>query len=193
VSQRRKTGGCRPSQRLPSRQKPTVLIDEEPLPAVVDYDRALDKALKLLTFRARSRHEIRDRLARAGFAEGVVYKVDARLYELGLLDDSGFAREFADQAMARGLSLQLVRHQLATRGVAPDVVEVVLAEEVWGDLDRALGLARRRAMTYGDLPSSTAFRRLAGYLAQKGYEEEIVTEACYQVLGDPEDAERRGN
>jgi regulatory protein len=191
VSQRRKTGGCRPSQRLPSRRKPTFLIDEEPLPAVVDYDRALDKALKLLTFRARSRHEIKDRLARAGFAQDVVERVDARLFELGLLDDPGFAKEFADQAMARGLSLQMVRHQLSTRGVAPEVVDVALAEEAWGDLDRALGLARRRAMTYGDLPKSTAFRRLAGYLAQKGYEEEVITEACYQVLGDPEDSEAR--
>lgn len=166
-----------------------MTVEEEQLPAEVVYDRAFDKALRLLTYRSRSRKELKDRLARAGFEPNVVSKVEARLYELGLLDDPGFARDFAEQALARGVSIHLVRHELENKGVAPDVVEIALAEETWGDLERARGVARRRALTYADLPKATAFRRLAGYLAQKGYEEEVVAEVCYEVVGDPNDPE----
>lgn len=191
MSRKRKTGRCQLSQVLPARRKP-VTVKDDPLPADVVYDRAFDKALRLLTYRSRSRKELKDRLARAGFEPEVVAKVDARLYELGLIDDPGFAKDFADQALARGVSINLVRHELEDRGVAPEVVNVALAEESWGDLERARGVARRRALTYGDLPKATAFRRLAGYLAQKGYEEEVVAEVCYEVVGDPNDAENRG-
>jgi regulatory protein len=188
LSRKKKTGRCQLSQALPARRKP-MTVKEDPLPADVVYDRAFDKALRLLTYRSRSRKELKERLARAGFNQSVVEKVDARLYELGLLDDPEFARDFAEQALARGVSINLVRHELENRGVASGVVDIALADEAWGDLERARGVARRRALTYGDLPKATAFRRLAGYLAQKGYQEEVVAEVCYEVVGDPEDAE----
>jgi regulatory protein len=183
---------CRP-KRLPVRRRRMSPEEEfESLPADIEYDRALDKALKLLTVRARSRSELRDRLARAGFGAEVVDKVDARLDELGLVDDLVFAKEWAGQAIAgRGLSSGRIRNELASRGIATEVVDQAVPERA--DFDRALGLARRRALTYGGLPKATAYRRLGGFLSQRGYEQETIAEVCSRVLGDPEDTETAGN
>jgi regulatory protein len=186
---------CRP-RRLPSRQRKIPPQEEEfeSLPADVEYDRALDKALKLLTVRSRSRSELGDRLGRAGFSGEVIEKVDARLNELGLVDDLAFAKEWASQAIAgRGLSSQRIQRELATRGVPEAVTEEALPYGPGGDFDRALGLARRRVLTYGGLPKPTAYRRLAGFLGQRGYEEDLIEEVCSRVLGDPEATETVGN
>ena len=184
---------CRP-KRLPSRlRQPPPSEEFESLPADVEYDRALDKALRLLTVRARSRLEIGERLGRAGFGGEVIEKVEARLGELGLIDDLAFAELWAEQAIAgRGLSSRMIRRELASRGIPPGVANDALGS-CGDDYDRALGLARRRAMTYGGLTKIKAFRRLAGFLAQRGYDEETVEEVCSEVLGNLEGAETAGN
>jgi regulatory protein len=158
----------------------------DPLPADVDYDRALDRAMRLLTERARSRWEVRDRLRRAGFDDHVVAKVDARLVELAILDDYGFACLLAEQNRGRGISDSLIRVQLKGRGVDPETSDRAMADtESERDAERALDLARRRARTYGVIPPATAHRRLASLLLRKGYEDDLVAEVCRRVLGDP--------
>src|SRR5215207_6526601 len=52
---------------------------------------AMSRALHSLGFRARSAHELRERLSRAGYAGQTVSEVLDRLGELGYLDDEEFA------------------------------------------------------------------------------------------------------
>lgn len=162
--------------------EPAVL---ESLPADVDYDRALDRALRLLTARARTRWEVRDRLRRAGFDDLVVGKVDARLVELGILDDGMIATFAVEQGESRGLARRAIQTGLLSRGVDTQIVDQVLLGS-GSDAERALEVARRRARAYRDLPPATAFSRLAGYLLRNGYEDDLVAEVCRRVLGDPE-------
>lgn len=158
----------------------------DPLPAEVDYDRALDRAMRLLTDRARSRWEVRDRLRRTGFDDHVVAKVDARLVELSILDDYAFACELIEYSGGRGASDSLIRTQLFSKGVDAETIEDALKDcESDSDTERALKLARRRARTYGDLPPVAAFRRLASLLVRNGYEGDLAEEVCRRILGEP--------
>lgn len=158
----------------------------EPLPADVDYDRALDRAVSLLAERSRSRWEIRDRLRRAGFDDHLVGKVDARLMDLGILDDDAFSREIAERAGREGMSSEATRAVLLSKGVEAEIADRAIAETgEESDASRALALARRRARTYRELPLRTAYQRLAGLLTRKGYEEDLVAEVCRRVLGEP--------
>src|SRR5262245_53087733 len=61
------------------------------------YQRALDLALGFLGYRPRSDREVRDRLARAGYAESTTLTVLERLRELKLLDDAAFASFWLQQ------------------------------------------------------------------------------------------------
>jgi regulatory protein len=58
------------------------------------FEKAKQKAFRLLSVRGRSVKELRSRLKEKGFEESVVGKVITRLTELEYLDDEFFAREF---------------------------------------------------------------------------------------------------
>lgn len=159
----------------------------ENLPALTPYDAAMDKAMKLLAVAARSRREIADRLERAGYDGETVGLVDARLVELGLLDDEVFAQDFAERAAAKGQAPAMIRAALAKKGVAAETADQALAEASppEAERERALELARRRCRSYGSLPPHVARRRLMGFLAGKGYDLDLVREVCVEVLGTP--------
>lgn len=155
------------------------------------YARALDRAKRLLAHRSRSRQELRDRLLRAGFHEEAVERVEARLAEVGILDDAALARNWIEgSALSRGTAREAILHQLRARGIDPKTVEEAL-EEVMREtqeteLERAVRIARKRSRGYGSLAKEVAWRRLAGFLANRGYDEDVVAGACREVLGEPD-------
>lgn len=151
-----------------------------------DYDRGLDKAMKLLAVRSRSRQEIADRLQRAGFDAHVTALVQQRLEELEILDDLTFALELAEQASARGRAPAAIRRELMSKGVPRGTIDEAVDRVCGGGsgLEQALELGRRRARSYGSLPGQVARRRLAGFLARKGYAPDVVFEVCRTVLAE---------
>lgn len=159
----------------------------EPAPAddEVAYDQALDKALKLLARRARSKRELRALLKRMGFADAVVSRVESRLVEVEVLDDASFAYAATEYyGRNRGESRRAIRSRLAAEQVPEAVIAEAISELLGeeSDLDRALVLATRRARRYGRLDPNAAAGRLARYLAQRGYDFEIVEEVCRRVF-----------
>lgn len=151
----------------------------------------MERAMKLLAVRARSRRELSDRLVSMGFAPVAVAKVDVRLAELGLVDDVEFALERVRHLLSRGRSAGAMRLDLASRGVAEEVIDSsidVLARD-GSDRERAVALAQRRAETCAHLPTDKAFGRVARYLCSQGYGPEVAEEACRvvfdRVAGDP--------
>lgn len=143
--------------------------------------KAMDKAMRLLGFRSRSRHEMAKRLLDAGFGEPTVAVVDARLCELGLLDDVGFAREVCRSRSRAGWSSTRIAQDLRYRGVANDVIEDGLAElEQAGmsDGDRALKLALAKARSCRSIAPEKGLQRVVRHLYGKGYESEVAWEAA---------------
>lgn len=177
---------CHPEFLLHRDRRASTLTQMEPLPSEYDYDRALDYVMKLLAQRSRSRWEIRDRMRRAGFDDQVVAKVDARLVELQILDDRAFAQETVEHSQGKGMSSFAIRRALRSKGLDGTTVEEAM-RGADSDAERALELARRRARTYGRLPSTAAYRRLASLLSRNGYEEDLVAEVCRRVLGEPQE------
>lgn len=163
----------------------------ENLPASTPYDAALDKAMKLLAVAARTRYEIADRLSRVGFDQGTIEAVDERLVELGILDDDLLAADLAEKAVAKGQAPAAIRGMLLARGINRGTAQAAIAEVADPDqeLARATELAKRRARTYGSLPRHVAYRRLSGFLANKGYDLELVGRVCRLVLDDPSEVD----
>lgn len=146
------------------------------------YDQAMDLALKFLGPRARSAKEVRDRLERACVPEATIEEVLRRLEDLQLLNDSELAADLADRARARGESSSRIQWDLKSRGLSDDAGAEGPEDE--GDRDRALRLALSRARALKNLPTQVAQRRLAAYLARRGYGFEIVEEVCREALTD---------
>jgi regulatory protein len=161
------------------------------LPREDSYVQAVERATRLLAHRSRSRQEVRDRLLSAGFQNETVDRVEARLAEFGILNDAALARNWIEgSAIPRGMARAAIQNQLRARGVDPHMVEEtvneVMRETDETELERAVRIAKRRARAYGHLARGVAWRRLAGFLANRGYDEEVVAGACREVLGEPD-------
>jgi regulatory protein len=161
-----------------------------------DFQPALERAMKLLAVRARSRRELSERLLSLGFGPVAVEKVDFRLAELGLVDDVEYALERVRHLLSRGRSVGAMKQDLASRGVAEEVIDSSFGSfhSEGADRDRAVALAQRRAAACGNLPADKAFARVARYLCSKGYGPEVAEDACRQVFeGASEDPPRSRN
>jgi regulatory protein len=147
-----------------------------------------ERALRLLSVRARSRRELEARLLRAGFEPDEVAEELRRLQEVGLVDDARFAAQFAEQAVTRRLQgSRAVGAALAARGVDRRAIEEALAEVGGDDGERLDRVASRRAARLSSLPSETAYRRLVSFLVRRGYEPSAARAAAARALDAPAD------
>ncbi len=131
--------------------------------------RARERAIRLLAVRPRSRAELERRLRRAVDAS-VVAEVVLALEREGLVDDRRFAEQWVRaRRAARLLGTFRLRAELLRRGVARETVEAALQSAPADDEAVAEELARLRLARYRHLPADKAARRLAGYLARRGF------------------------
>ena len=135
------------------------------------------RALRLLDSRARSRAELRGRLAEN--EEWPAVAIDEVLDDLTaskLLDDAHFAREWVRQRHAgRGKSRMVLDRELVEKGIPAHLREEAL-EQV-SDADEsaiARSLAEKKARTIKTVPADWAardkdLRRVVGVLARRGF------------------------
>ena len=99
------------------------------------------------------------------------------LCEHRYLDDAAYARRFAeDRRQIDNWGAERIEKRLLSAGVAPEHVEVALADQdADGELDAALDLLRRR---FPDPPDDDRGRnRALGLLVRRGYELELAHNA----------------
>ena len=151
-----------------------------------EFAATYDRALNLLSFRARSARELRRRLIQKGEAADRVDKVIERLRELGLLDDAEFARQLVRSKVSAGASRRRVHQELFRRGVAREVadeaVTEVLEDEGISDADTIERVARKKWKTLDGLDAATRRRRLYAFLARRGYDADDVSRVI-RLLG----------
>jgi len=134
-------------------------------------DAAHAAALQLLTTRARSRAELRQRLEGRGFEAAAVAEALDRLERVGLVDDAALAELVAEGRAERGLDAPAIAAELRDRGVDPAVAERAAQAAVPAEVraDRCREVAQARLTQLAGLPAPTQLRRLAPHLARRGY------------------------
>jgi regulatory protein len=148
-------------------------------------DAAHAAALRLLTTRARTRAELARRLEDRGFQAAAVAEAVARLERVGLVDDAALSAEVAETRAARGLDAPAIALELRDRGVDPAVAERAARVAVPDELraERCRQVAQDRLAQLGDLPPATRLRRLAAYLARRGYPPELAEAVSRELVG----------
>lgn len=136
-----------------------------------------DRALRLLTFRALTERELRDRLRQQDSPADVIDQVILWLRELGYLDDRSYAvRWVQERAQGRGYGPVRLRYELLQKGVAPEYIDEALALLSPEEYEQiAYDEARRRLLRRSARPLTDADRRrLAGFLQRRGFTTETV-------------------
>jgi regulatory protein len=149
---------------------------------------AYDRALNLLTFRARSARELERRLVQKGVTSERAQRVIAKLREAGLVDDADFARQLARSKVSAGASKRRLHQELFKRGVARDVadeaVDQVLEEENVDEVAVAERVARKRLPSLAGADAPTRRRRLYSFLARRGHDSDTIRVVMDRVMGE---------
>lgn len=138
---------------------------------------AMNRALNLLGYRARSSGEIRQRLGRSEYAEETIESVIARLQEIGYLDDEQYARDLAREK-SRRYGPKRVYGDLRKCGLDEASASRIVEDEFAGrsESEEAFEAAARR---YNSREGSLAqARRVYGFLMRRGYSAEVCAEVA---------------
>jgi regulatory protein len=161
--------------------------------------RVRDAALNLLSFRARTRAELRRRLREKGFRPARIDPCLDRLEEKGFLDDEAVAAAFVrDRLNHRPRGASRLSTELRAKGIQGDVartvVDNVMAEQEVSELDLALQVAEGWLSRQGpavraslgaegvDPERQKARRRLYGFLARRGFRGDALRAAMERAL-----------
>jgi regulatory protein len=159
--------------------------DEGPDTGADAVRRATDACLKLLSMRARSRHELEQALTRKGFAEAVREQALARVQGWGYLDDARFAEARAASLLRKGrLGPRAVLQRLEAHGVGDAVAREAVTRASGEEGFDALAAARAVLEGRGLLGRPLAAKeraRAARLLDSRGFSEDVI----HRLLGEP--------
>ena len=148
--------------------KPTTTLSSESF--------AREILLQRLEAQPRSRAELAESLAKKNVPTDVATSLLDRFEEVGLIDDSAFARIWVDSRVrTRGLARRALAYELKRKGVADDVVQEVLADlQPEDERQAAHRLVQKKLRSMTGLDDTTRIRRLVGMLARKGYSPQLA-------------------
>jgi len=184
-------GGARPAR--PG--KPTPAERRLQRAAVDDPSEVLDAAARFLEARPRSEDEVRRKLLRLGFREGLVEDAIGRLLAVGYLDDAAFARawvESRDRAKPRGE--HALRRELGLRGVDRGLVDELLDQRREDALAAGAGasspdeaaaerlLAQRMGASLHEPDPRRRLQRAYALLARNGFSPDVCSTVARRVL-----------
>lgn len=166
-----------------------TVVDAEERSALQQRDQAWsarETALRMLEYRPRTETELRRRLRRDGIPAEIIDECVARLREQRLIDDGTFAEIFTrDRVRLKPRGRRMLIQELRGRGVeehtAAAAIDAVLAEEEVDELELAREATRRWRPRPGEEPLR-ARRRLAGFLARRGFGGEVTQQIIEEVL-----------
>jgi regulatory protein len=154
------------------------------------------RALRYLTSRQRTVKEIERYLARHKYEPAIVEEVVIRIKEQGYIDDERFSKALAEERLAaHGKGKRWIKQELLRKGIDRTLVQETLSGiEENSELESASEIARKRWKTMsGKGDAKDGRRKLAAYLARRGYSSGVIyaavraaTEGSVNEEGDGE-------
>ncbi len=144
-------------------------------------EKAYERALNFLSYRARSEHEIRVKLRDKEIPDAIITHVLDRLRERNYVNDLEFAQMWVrNREEFRPRSRRVLQMELRQKGVAQDIIATVLTD--LDELSGALEVARKYERKLKGLESFAARRKLMGHLGRRGYGFDVIREVTDQVV-----------
>ena len=144
---------------------------------------AIERALRYLGHRPRTERQVRDKLRKLDFDPSTVDAAIARLVELRLIDDAGFARMWIEErARTKGKAPDLLVSELRARGIERATAEAALEEAGIDEAALATEIAFRLVRRVARHPLEQQGRRLYELLRRRGFEEEHAEAGARAVL-----------
>lgn len=145
-----------------------------------NFERAKDKALSLLSFKAYTEKALRDKLKENGCNESIIDQVIERMKEDLLIDDFKLAQEYVEKLFNSKLfSEKRVRFELKNKGIDSNIIEDVL--EPYSDRDDLSSAVSLLNKKFKEISDEKTAARAAGLLSRAGYDFDIVKTAIHTL------------
>ncbi len=153
--------------------------------------KAKKDALRLLSFRARSTAELRERLLKKRHSSETVESVVSFCAQQGLLDDEKFAKLYAlSRIQSRPVGKRMIAFDLKSKGLPLAVIERAIGSiEDFDEKQIALDLAQHRYERVKGLPENISKARLYGFLKRRGFSNESVFYSISKLYRNAENLE----
>lgn len=146
-----------------------------------------ESALWLLGYRARSCHELRERLLGKGFIATDVDELIVRFTEVGLLDDERFARDLVRyHTRAHPLGRFGLLRELHLKGIADELAKKVLEEELSPDAEADLAIETVKRILNRKLDFKSKYQKAVGYLNRRGFSTHAINAVQALILKNRE-------
>ena len=191
---KKRSGRGRATSRTWEEREAARIAREEAAAAEVEADpEAVARKILLdtLTGQARTRKELADKLAKRGVPDDLAVSLLDRFTEVGLIDDSAYARQWVESRhRSRGLAPRALAQELRRKGVGDEQAKEAL-EQIDEDDQRAAAraLVDRKLRSMSGLDHLVATRRLAGLLARKGYAAGLAFSVVREALADHDEVD----
>lgn len=150
-----------------------------------NYQLLIDKALKLLSFRPRSKKEIYIRLSQLAQKKGITHKILDKvildLEEKNFINDDDFVKWWIEQRDSfRPKGKRVLKQELKNKGIEPKTIDKIFAEQnitSTHELELALFLARKKLGKLPKLPENMLKKKITNHLISRGFSWDIISEA----------------
>ncbi len=151
-----------------------------------EFKRAMDCAFKHMSVSEKSEKQLREHLEKKEFSEKIIERTVLRLKELNYIDDLSYARAFVEHTSTSGK--RAILYKLKTKGISEEIINEVFEDISDEDqLENAIELLKKQMPKYSKYDNYEKKRRLNAFLARKGYEWDIISEAIDRAFSENED------
>jgi len=149
----------------------------------LDFPKLLERVLKFLSIRPRSRQEIINYLKKkTPQDEALREKVLKKAESLDLIDDRDFAVWWVEQRMTfRPKGKKALFFELRQKGLEKALIEEILNEKI-NELVLAIPLAQKKWLSLKKLPKEAAQQKLVGFLSRRGFSWEVIKKVLDEIF-----------
>jgi len=160
------------------------LINDEKIEFLKKQDseeKALQKALYFISYRPRSKKEVRSKLETAGYDEELIERVLKRLIDAEVLDDDRFARAWVEnRCSSHPRSKRLMSIELRHKGIDEEIIQIAITQGA-KDEQLALAAAKKRFHRFDGLEYPEFRKKMSGFLMRRGFDYGIIIEVIDQT------------
>jgi regulatory protein len=167
-----------------------ALSDEQIADLVAEdlWHKTYDAALNFLSYRPRSKDEVRRYLARRKVSPTISERVLARLSDSKLIDDQAFAQYWVENRETFSpRSGRALRFELRSKGIDDSTIASSISGD---DSAAAYQAAQKKARTLANADNETFRRKLLSFLQRRGFSYETCRETIDRVWHEKNDQDQ---
>jgi len=133
-------------------------------------NKARERVLRLLTYRDRSKQEVKEYLGKKGYNDEIKDLIIVEMASYGYIDDHKFALKFSNYRKRSGFGPIKTRHDLMLKGIDREVIDAALDQTFNPEEDRAMivSLVNKRIKSGINIDKSRFYREVS-FLKRRGF------------------------